>query len=426
MSPAPDNLMDALKEAILERHSFLGQVPYIQALVSGALPLQCYVAQLRSLAGLHATLDNELLQIDRSAPVRLLQSRPSRLAQLRLDLTPFDRQYLPDCLDTIEHTRRTAEMIRLCRLDHPGALHAIVYVFEGTTLGNLMHTQDVLRAFGDQVDGSTHYYSGYGDSTAAYWREFRDAMNTLPMDDSLQSRLIDVAHQVFDHLERLYGSIYPVQEGRWSYTASMLNPEAGHHAVPDNPAEIEAAVVAARRCREEYPYFDARYQERGKSFGKSDAAWLVTLTRLPQTQLIAEVDWLGRMLGNRGMPRITLERQLALLHEELTAAMTGRQYDGLLAAARALQAGRLRRLSAKTFEELARSFETAVDAEEQDLLPRTGELIVSAVCDEADGVIHALTTLLSWLTDRERFSASWVAEVMRTVDKARTELAGNP
>jgi hypothetical protein len=190
-------------------------------------------------------------------------------------------------------------------------------------------------------------------------------------------------------------------------------------------------VVLARRCREEYPYFDERYQERGKSFVNSDAAWLVTLTVLPPSQLLGQVEWLGRVLGNRGMPRITLERQLILLHMELTGAGLGQQeqgdqYAGLLEAAKALRVGRLRRISEERFNQLAQGFHAAVsqDKDTQGRLSRTGELLVSVVCDEAEGITHAVPSLLAWMTNQECFSQLWISEVLRTVEMARATLIG--
>ena len=132
------------------------------------------------------------------------------------------------------------------------------------------------------------------------------------------------------------------------------------------------------------------------------------------------------MLGNRGMPRITLERQLELLHEELSAAMPEQreQYQGLLEAAGALKAGRLRILTSEEFREMARRFQEATADELPGRLARTGELIVSAVCDESEGITEAVTSLFSWLTDRERFSTAWICEVRKTGEMVRAALAG--
>ena len=246
---------------------------------------------------------------------------PSRLVHLRKDLSVFDKLFIPDIQAAIEHTRKIAEKIRLYRVEQPTDLIGILYVLQGTTLGNNVHLPDILKAFGSQTSGTAYYYTGYGHETSKYWKAFSHTMNAFPIDQDGCKRLIQVVLDFFDQLETLLATLYPIQNAKMVLTASMLNPEAGDHAIPSDVREIEAAVAAARRCREEFPYFDERYQERGKSFAKSDAAWLTTLVALPQAQLLSQVEWLGRVLGNRGMPSITLERQLELLYEELSMAV---------------------------------------------------------------------------------------------------------
>jgi heme oxygenase len=328
MTMEPVTLMDCLKEAIQERHARIEGLPYITALTAGTLPLQSYVGQLRAMAVIHATLEHELGQLPLEGLTGLFLSRPSRLAHLRADLAAFDNRYLPDCLAATEQARLIAEQIRRYRLDRPELLSAVLYVLEGTTLGNAVHLPDLKRCFGEQVaDASSRYYNGYGDLTAGYWQEFRSIMNSCLPDQGLISMLIQASHLLFDQLEALIAALYPVTDEGWGFTAVTLNPDAGQHPVPDNRSALEAAVTAARRCREEFPYFDLRYQERGKSFAKSDAAWLVTLTGLPRPQLVQQVEWLGRVLGNRGMPRITLERQLELLHEELSRVLPEKRQE---------------------------------------------------------------------------------------------------
>ena len=93
-------------------------------------------------------------------------------------------------------------------------------------------------------------------------------------------------------------------------TAESINPEAGSHAVPDNWIELKAALDAARDCREMYPYYDARYGERGKRFCDSDAAWLAALVELPASEIIAQVEWVQRRLD---LPRQTFP-DFATLH----------------------------------------------------------------------------------------------------------------
>ena len=418
------NLMDNLKMAIRERHARMESLPFVAALSAGELPLESYVGQLRAMAVIHCTLEYELSQIPMTEVAAIYFARPSRLVHLRMDLTALDPLLVPDCLEAIEAARSIAEQIRRYRLEQSVDLLSIIYVLEGMTLGNAVHLPDIIKSFGKQVSGSTNYYNSYGDKTTDYWQELRSAMNNIPLNQAENERLVVVAHAFFDQLEVLFSALHPIKKAGIGFTATMLNPEAGQHSVPENATEIKAAVIAANRCNNEFPYFEERYQERGRSFAKSDAAWLATLIQLPQSKLMSQVEWLGRVLGNRGMPRITLERQLELLFEELTAALPDKINSciGLLEAAGNLKSERNRRIPEETFAELARQFHVATNGELHGRLLKTGELIVSAVCDEAGGISAAVTSLLSWLTDKEHFNDEWISQVIKTTQLARQEV----
>ncbi len=261
-----NRLMDRLKDSTRERHARMEALPFVAALTSGELPLNSYIAQLRAMAIIHGTLDHELRYIPPTQLTALCQSRPSRLAHLRSDLGVFDQTPVPDCLEAVRYAQQIAEVIRRTRLDHPENLLAFIYLLEGTTLGNAVHHPDVVKCFGEQVSGATHYYAGYGENTGQNWQEFRSVMNTLAIDDVGCEEMIRTVHTLFDLLDPLLTALYPVCEGGWGFTASMLNPEAGNHPVPGSEVEIKAAIAAARRCRQEFPYFDERYGVRGKDF----------------------------------------------------------------------------------------------------------------------------------------------------------------
>ena len=173
------------------------------------------------------------------------------------------------------------------------------------------------------------------------------------------------------------------------------------------PLAIDAVAI--------FPYIDERYKERGRGFTKSDAAWLATLVELPETELLSQVEWLGRVLGNRGMPRIILEHQLELLHEELTVAVPEKadKFNRLIEAAEYLRRERFNHIDGPTFNDLVGEFKLATDGEMQGRFDGTGALILSAVCDQDAGISEAVNSLLPWLTDVERFPLSWGAEVSR-------------
>jgi heme oxygenase len=417
-------LMESLKEAISEQHARMETTPLIAALTGGRLPLESYVGLLRAMAVIQGTLEHELAQIN-SGPVRdVLLDRPSRLVHLRKDLSIFDAQFIPDIEGAVTKSRKIAERIRLYRVEQPADLPGILYVLEGTTLGNTVHLRDVLNIVGSRTSGKAYYYTGYGDMTAKNWREFSAAMNALPIDQDGCRRLITVALDFFDRLEALFSALYPLENAVMIHTAGMLNPEAGDHSVPDTVEELAAAVAAAKKCREEFPYFDERYQERGRNFAKSDAAWLASLAGLQEVQLLSQVEWLGRVLANRGMPRITLERQLELLYKELAAAVPAKidLYKGLLAAAEKLKKERLKYIPEPIFSNLAGEFDLTVESKMLGRLKRTGDLIVSAVCDQSAGVTGAVDSLLPWLTDDKRFPPRWISAVKATLESAGNSL----
>ena len=123
----------------------------------------------------------------------------------------------------------------------------------------------------------------------------------------------------------------------------------------------------------------------------------------------------GRVLGARGLPRIILECQLRLLHQELCAAVPAKTdiYRRLLEASRLLHRRRAAILADEPFDAVAAQFETRVSAL-HDRLTHAGVLIVSAVLFAigAAGVFMRLT-------DAERFSADWSRAVEQTLSGTR-------
>ena len=99
-----------------------------------------------------------------------------------------------------------------------------------------------------------------------------------------------------------------------------------------------------------------------------------------------------------------------------------KSYEGLLEAAGFLKSQRLHRISETTSRELARQFHIAAggDQEGRPRLRGTGELIVSDVCDVKDGISEAVNSLVSRLTDPQRFSGPWIAEVIKVTELLET------
>lgn len=200
--------------------------------------------------------------------------------------------------------------------------------------------------------------------------------------------------------------------------AREINPDAGAYRITAEPRAVAACDAATARSYAEFPYWEARYAERGRRFSASDGAWLVRVSEDDdQAHVTGQVVWLGTVLSSRGMPRILLERHLDVLADELERARPDHGGPARLrAAAESLRADRTAVIPADRFDELARAFDERT-ADLPGAVPRCGRILLSAVCDDAE-LAASVGALLDWLGDGDRFPPEWVAAVEDTLQAA--------
>jgi hypothetical protein len=209
--------------------------------------------------------------------------------------------------------------------------------------------------------------------------------------------------------------------------AHTVNPLAGLHVVTSDPDEIEASRRAAETSLREYPYYRARFGDRAQMFGSSDGAWLVTLCRGERDYVRRQVLWLGTVLSSRGVPRWLLERHLEFLHRELLRLTSNAdRCQSLLDAALFLRALRREQVAEREFAALAAEFDERAGAEWARRLPGMGSILVSAVADEAAGIVRAVDSVAAWADDPSAFPEPWVAAVRHTLTEARCQVLPPP
>jgi hypothetical protein len=215
------------------------------------------------------------------------------------------------------------------------------------------------------------------------------------------------------------------RQARPTASATSLNPAAGHHAVTADPRELAAAERAGDRSWATWRYYARRYGDRGRQFTRSDSAWLATLPGSPTAAVQRQIRWLGSVLASRGMPRLLLEDHLRLLHHELVTAVPERaaEYGSLLDAADTLRDERLAYMPEAVVEACERGFHELLESSVEDDL-RAGALLAAAVADEQAGLSEAVTSLLDWLADPERFPGRWRLAVDQTLRLARDKATG--
>jgi heme oxygenase len=420
-------IMKRLKKETQDDHLRLESLPYFKALIAHQLPLECYVKQLRALAVVHGVLENELAALEDQRVSAVWENGLRKLSLLEEDLAFFTPRVIFDAPSPIGVALAMAEKIRLRRLEAPLTLLGYLYVLEGSTLGNNMHQPDISATFHLSGFNGCRYYSSYQDQVKAHWKRFSEQFKTALEDPSLHDAVIEAAHEAFSGLESLYTALYPLGKSEKLFHVTRINPEAGNHPIPEDEREIQAALKASQRAWNVFPYYGQRYGTRGKRFSDSDTCWLVTLTALDPEPMQGQIDWLCRVVATRGMPTLMMEHTLRFLYDELCHAVPDNSaaYGKLAAAADRLKQNRLKWFPEAEFTSLAAAFEKAAGSDFAVIHKNTGNLLVSAVADEKNGIVGTVDALRIWLTDDKRFSRKWIGAVAETLERAIHLATGN-
>jgi len=418
------SLSEQLKAATGGLHAEMEGLPFFRALADGSLPLDSYINQLRAFAVVFAALERSAAAAEDASVREFSAPLEGRYALLLQDLEALSDLLPADVAPAAQLSLQLAHAVRQIGLEQPRLLAGQLYALGGTMLGNRVHLDDVRRILLGAARGSA-FYAGFGRGVDEVWRTLTARLNLLASDEAEQQAIVQGAQETFRVLIAVHAALYPLPppEGR-RLTATALNPEAGQHPIPDDLREVRAALAAGRRCRAEFPYFEARYGERGRRYTSSDVAWLATLPQLETAGVVQQATWLADLLARLGMPRILLERQLELLREELTAQVPERrdQYGRLGAAVEALKLARLSRLSQVQFDALARQLEDTL-APHACGLSNLGVLVASSLADEACGIEESARALQGWLSGPGSFPAGMAAAVEQAFGQARARLS---
>ncbi|RYZ67584.1 MAG: hypothetical protein EOP08_02450 [Proteobacteria bacterium] len=184
-----------------------------------------------------------------------------------------------------------------------------------------------------------------------------------------------------------------------------MNLEAGSHAVSVAPGHADAAAAATRRSWRSYPYYAARYGERGWRFSLSDSGWLQTLLVLPEPDALAQMRWLRGLLRARGMPSVLLESHLGFLAEELT--VRGTDGDPVRHLADDLRRERLAQIDAAQWSSRCAALP---ESDDPGAVRNLAPIFLSALIDERDAPGTA-ANVRAWVGSDGRSDAGWLRQL---------------
>lgn len=407
-----EDALEALREATRPAHERLEAVPLFSAWKSGDVRLEAYAGFLRVMALIHAAVDRAYRGED--GELRdLAEACGARGREAERDLASIGA---PDKVDapSMRHALIAAEDVLRATLDDPLSRIGALYVVYGSRHG--ARTLRRMAGAGLPLARDGFWTSGM-EGFADRWKRLTSVLRQHSGGDGTAGAR-ELASRLFACLQRAMGELHPMSTTPRP-AAAMTNPEAGSHAVATEPRVLVAALMAGLRCWRAFPYYEARYAERGKRFAASDSAWLATLIDEPETVVLGQVDWLGRLLACRGMPRMLLEHHLRLLYEDLKgfAGVDDERAGSLLSAADDLQKNRTSSLDETAVRELERSLAARFSGPPP--LSGVPALIAAAVTDAECGIDRAVPTLLDWLADENRFDAAWCRAVRDLEREAR-------
>jgi heme oxygenase len=413
--------MDRLRAETRDEHAHIEARPFFAALAAGKLSLASYVGWLHIMSAIHEAFEQQMLCAQHDLLAELWDGSLRKLPLIERDLAALPSHEPPQ--SAMLRAQLVTQRIRRRAHDDPISLLGYLYVLEGSTLGGLVLQSQASRSLGLSASSGLAYLSSYEKATKAHWTEFSQRVNRAPLDPAAQARIVEAAREAFVGIDQIVEELYPLGAPPQRDLVRLLNPEAGTHAIPNDPREVEAALRAGERSWQQFPYYEWRYGQRGERFTRSDSAWLAALAEYDPPVVEQQILWLGRVLAARGMPQWMLELHLELLYEELSTAVPEKQpsYTALRLAAQSLREMRRRHIGDALFQSLTADFDQAVGPEWSARLPRTGGLLAAAVADERAGITNAVASIQAWMSDPSRFPPAWIEAVQHTLAAARAQ-----
>ncbi len=204
----PSTLMTRLREETMPLHRETEQGSLQQDLLAGRLPLGAYADLLQQLLVLHRAIERALVrQSAHSGPigavVREYQFQESHLLR---DLRHYGRD--PEPAGVLPAVREMIVMIDETERSRATALLGVHYVLEGSKNGGRFIARAVRKAYNLEGGDGLAYLDPYGELQGERWREFKGAMDALPLSAEEQDAIVAAAGRTFQGIMNVHREVY--------------------------------------------------------------------------------------------------------------------------------------------------------------------------------------------------------------------------
>lgn len=313
-----DSLYAKLKSKTTELHPEAHSIPYMKNLFKNNLPLESYIGHLRCFSIIYAVLERQIETTNNAVLQKFTELYIPKSSLIDDDLRYLSASDTFDILPAIRNALSIADKIILFSASDPLRLISYIYIMEGTLNGSSFMLEHLNKIFNLPDGKGLKYFSALTQAQTNFWNDFTEKLNTHLFSESQKSLLIKTAIETFRDLTRMYEKLFPVHPETLGRHISALNPEAGNHPMPQDPDEITAISIAARKCLADFPYIKACFGTRGEKYTLSDAAWITSLIQEPEQTGKQQFLWLCDFLTKKGVPCVCQTEQLNYLYTELS------------------------------------------------------------------------------------------------------------
>lgn len=196
-APAPNPIMDILRESTKELHDSAEGNHFQKLLGSGKVPVPQYTVYLEQLYFMHHKLADLLSRKKASSEAisKVVNEHHLDLTAVKNDLAYFDRS-----IENAQPLRSTVELtsaMERTASDQPVALLGYLYVLEGSTNGAKFMAKNLRAGLSLPEEAGASYFDRYGARQRELWTAFKADMATVPFSGAETEAIVTRAKEIF-------------------------------------------------------------------------------------------------------------------------------------------------------------------------------------------------------------------------------------
>lgn len=206
-APAPNPIMDILRESTKELHDSAEGNHFQKLLGSGKVPIPQYRVYLEQLYLMHRKLAELLAQnkADIEALARVVNDHHLDLTAVSNDLAYFDK-HASDA-EALEATKELTCAMEKTASDAPLALLGYLYVLEGSTNGAKFMAKNLRAGLNLPEEAGASYFDRYGARQRELWMAFKADMATVPFSSKETDDIVARAREIFASFSKIGNEI---------------------------------------------------------------------------------------------------------------------------------------------------------------------------------------------------------------------------